>query len=201
VGFWKRLIRRTPGRPVNPVPGALDMEESRRTPVCSECGRELKPIGNAFKQGWDQWLGTTCAQCRLVFCEECRDVGPGSCPNCGGEVRPAAASWLPRNAGKTAVRILIAHTGESLASQDVNEILKYAWDGQISEDVRTTSHPLTPTAWTGEDEFASAWCVWQQMLQHGYGEHPYWDDHKTHAYRGTIVRTGQRFYTEVYYRE
>ncbi len=48
---------------------------------------------------------------------------------------------------------------------------------------------------------AYVWCMWQQMLKHQYGEQPYWEDHKTHAYRGTIVRTGQRFYTEIYYRE
>lgn len=192
------------------------MGQGGRTVVCSKCERELKPIGNvlnefqaagwvtlgfseADKQGMEQWLGTTCVQCRMVFCEECRDVGPGNCPNCGGEIRPATASWLPKNAGKTAVRILIAHTSESLASQDVNEILKYVWDGQISKNVKITSHPLTPTAWTNDEEFAYAWCMWQQMLQHKYGEHPYWDDHETCAYRGTISRTGQRFYVEIYY--
>jgi hypothetical protein len=89
-----------------------------------------------------------------------------------------------------AARILIAHTGETLASQDINEILKYAWVGKFAPNVKITSHPLTPNAWT----------MWQQMLQHQYGEHPYWDDHETHAYRGTIVRTGQRFFTEIYYK-
>jgi len=192
------------------------MEESVRTVSCSKCGGKLKPIGNvlngfqsagfvssgfseADKQGIEQWLGTTCVQCHMVFCEKCRDVGPGTCPNCGGEIRPAAASWLPKNAGKTAVRILVAHTGESLASQDVNEILKFTWDGQISKNVKITSHPLTPTAWASDEQFTVAWVMWQQMLQHKYGEHPYWDDHKTYTYKGTITRTGQRFYIEIYY--
>jgi hypothetical protein len=194
------------------------MVQSERTIVCSKCGCELKPIGNglnsfqsagwvasgfseADKQGFEQWLGTTCVQCHMVFCEKCRDVGPGSCPNCGGEIRPAAATWLPKNAGKTAVRVLIAHTGESLASQDLTEILKYAWDGQVSKDVKITSNPLTPAAWTGDEQFAIAWGMWQQMLQHTYGEHSYWDSHETYAYSGTIVRTGQRFYVEIYYRD
>ena len=82
-----------------------------RTVICSKCRHELKPIGNilnqfqstgsialgfseANKQGWDQWLGTTCIKCHMIFCEKCRDVGPGKCPNCGGEVRPAQAAWL-----------------------------------------------------------------------------------------------------------
>jgi len=102
---------------------------------------------------------------------------------------------------KMAYRILIAHTGERLESQDANEILKYAWDGQISRDVKITSLPLTLTAWPNEEQFAYAWCMWQQMLQHKYGEHPYWEDYMTHAHRGTIVRTGQHFYTEIYYKE
>lgn len=106
-----------------------------------------------------------------------------------------------KSAGKTAVRILIAHTGDVLASQDVNEILKYAWDGQISKNVKVTSHPLTPTGWISDEQFTVAWTIWQQMLQHKYGEHPYWEDHKTHAYRGTIVRTQQRFYIEIYYKD
>jgi hypothetical protein len=99
-----------------------------------------------------------------------------------------------------AARILIAHTGETLASQDINEILKYAWVGKFAPNVKITSHPLTPNAWTSDEQFAISWTMWQQMLQHQYGEHPYWDDHETHAYRGTIVRTGQRFFTEIYYK-
>jgi hypothetical protein len=106
---------------------------------------------------------------------------------------------VPQNAGKTAVRILIAHTGENLASEDINEILKFSWDAHISKNVNITSHPLTPTAWTNDEEFATAWLMWRQMLQHSYGEHPYWDDHKTYAYKGTIASTGQRFYLEIYY--
>jgi hypothetical protein len=133
----------------------------------------------------------------MVFCEKCRDVGPGGCPNCGGEIRPAAAQWLP----KIAIRILIAHTGDSIASQDVNEILKYAWDGQFSPNIKITSHPLTPTAWGSEEDFAYGWSTWLQMLKHQYAEHPYWEDNKIHAYKGTIVRTGQRFYAEIYYSE
>jgi len=105
------------------------------------------------------------------------------------------------NNQKTAVRILIAHTGESLASQDVNEILKYAWDGKISRKVKSTSHPLTSAAWTSDEQFAYAWAMWQQMLHYKYRAHPYWDDHQTHAYRGKIMRTGQRFYMEIYYKD
>jgi hypothetical protein len=101
---------------------------------------------------------------------------------------------------KTAYRILIAHTGENLAAQDINEILKYAWDGQISKDVKITSNPLTPKCWSSNEEFAIAWTMWLQMLRYSYHEHPFWEDHKTHAYKGTIVRTGQRFYTEIYYK-
>ena len=79
--------------------------------ICSKCGSELKRIGNvlqnfrsaggatdgfseADEQGWEQWLGTTCPQCHMVFCEKCRDVGPGDCPNCRGEIRPAQRAWL-----------------------------------------------------------------------------------------------------------
>lgn len=89
------------------------MSQSKRIVVCSKCGCELKQIGNvldrfessgwtivgiseADRQGWEQWLGTTCVQCHMVFCEKCRDVGPGKCPNCGGEVKPAAVTWLPK---------------------------------------------------------------------------------------------------------
>src|SRR5512140_1146718 len=89
-----------------------------------------------------------------------------------------------KRTNKTAVRILIAHSGDHLASGDANEILKYAWDGQLSPGVKITSHPLTPDAWAGtqqpDRQFATAWVMWQQMLQHKYGEHPYWEDHKTH---------------------
>lgn len=40
---------------------------------------------------------------------------------------------------------------------------------------------------------------WRQMLQHKFGEYPYWDEYRTYVYKGKIVRTGQLFYTEVYF--
>jgi hypothetical protein len=103
--------------------------------------------------------------------------------------------------GKLAFRILIAHTGSNLQTSDVREIVRHVWDGQIDPSVKTTSNPLTDSAWSGDEQFATAWLMWQQMLQHRYGEHPYWEDHKTYAYRGTIPRTQQRFYIEVYYKD
>jgi len=76
--------------------------------ICSKCGCELKRIGNVLnqfqsagwvtsgfnQQGWDQWLGTVCSKCHMIFCEKCRDVGPGNCQNCGGEIRPATRSFI-----------------------------------------------------------------------------------------------------------
>jgi len=194
------------------------MSQTGKRVVCSKCKSALKPIGNvlndlqssgwvtagfseANKQGWEQWLGTTCMQCHMVFCEKCRDVGPGKCPNCGGEIRPAQAAWLPKNAGRIALRILIAHSGETLESQDANEILKYAWDGQFSKNMRITSNPLTPTAWNSNENLAYSWCMWQQMLQHKYGEQPFWDNYETFTWGGTIARTGQRFRIQIYYSE
>jgi hypothetical protein len=112
--------------------------------------------------------------------------------------RPTPCAHVAKSA-RMAIRVLIAHTGDALASQDANEILKHAWDGPVAPNAKITSHPLTPAAWASEEQFAVAWTMWQQMLEHKYGEHAFWDDHETHAYRGTIVRTGQRFYVEIYY--
>jgi hypothetical protein len=80
---------------------------------CSKCGRRLRPIGNVqdrFKSaGWSvlvlssdgnpkpdrqQWLGTVCTSCGLIFCHKCRDVGPGPCPNCGEKVKPATSDYI-----------------------------------------------------------------------------------------------------------
>ena len=78
--------------------------------------------------------------------------------------------------GKTAVRVLIAHTGESLSSQDVNAILKHCWDGEISDHAKITSRPFTHVPERGlahngsweksefNEQFAIEWCAWQQML-------------------------------------
>jgi hypothetical protein len=100
---------------------------------------------------------------------------------------------------KNAVRILIAHTGEMLAAQDVNEILIYAWDGSIAVDCKITAHQVTQNPVSSDKEFAYAWLMWQQMLKYKEKEHPFWEDHKTHPYQGTIVRTQQCFYLEIYY--
>jgi hypothetical protein len=192
---------------------------------CSVCGKPLKPIGNyldGFKAagwlivdaptaGWSQWLGTVCGSCRKVYCPDCCNAGGGPCPDCGQDVMPAAASFLPvaptvsGGAASTAprglaVRVLIAHTGDTFASQDANEILRYGWDGEVSPDVRITSNPLGPTAWATDEGLAISWSLWQSMLQHRYGEPPYWDTHEKHAFSGTVVRTGQRFYAEIYYK-
>jgi hypothetical protein len=99
----------------------------------------------------------------------------------------------------TVVRILIAHTGETLAAEDANEVLEHGWDGLISPDVKITSDPLTPKAWTSDEELPWAWTAWQAILKHRYGEQPFWETHKTRAYSGTITRTGQRFHAEFYY--
>ena len=80
---------------------------------CSKCGRRLKPIGSVQdrfkstgwsvfvlssdsdpKPDWQQWLGTVCMSCGLIFCHKCRDVGPGPCPNCGQKVKPATSAYI-----------------------------------------------------------------------------------------------------------
>ena len=103
--------------------------------------------------------------------------------------------------GRLAVRILIAHTESKLATSDAKEVIRQVWNGQVDPRVEITSHPLTESAWASDQEFAHAWLTWQQMLQHKYGEDPYWEDHKTFAFRGTITRTQQRFYIEIYYKD
>jgi hypothetical protein len=102
---------------------------------------------------------------------------------------------------KVPVRILIAYTGENLEPQDISEILAHGWYGRIPQNVKITSNPLTSTAWTSDKQFAVAWTMWQQMLQYKNGEHPYWEDYKTQAYKGTTIRTKQRFYIEIYYKD
>jgi hypothetical protein len=76
--------------------------------VCSMCQRELRHTGNIANDivssggavvggslgGWNQWLGTVCRRCEIVFCENCRSTGPGACPICDADVKPAAAMFL-----------------------------------------------------------------------------------------------------------
>jgi len=94
----------------------------RILPECSVCGGYLEPTGNIMdeiKQGggafislggsfgglgvtssWDNWLGTVCGTCALVFCSKCRYPGPGNCPECGDKLSPAAGMYLPRQSQK-----------------------------------------------------------------------------------------------------
>lgn len=168
----------------------------------------------------DLWVGTVCTDCQMVFCHECVALASSTCPNCSQKTTTALRSQLPtvirsapsianrsqpqecvspaRTKG-TAVRVLIAHTGETLTTEDANEVLKAAWSGRMSPDVRISSNPLTPDAWATDEKFAMSWFMWQQMLQNSFGEHPYWDDHEIHAFKGTIEGVG-RFYIEIYYK-
>lgn len=80
-----------------------------RSVVCSLCKRPLEPIGSVLDEarqrgtqvmggdagGFEQWMGTVCTKCRLVFCPSCKQVGPGPCPRCGENTKPAMASFLP----------------------------------------------------------------------------------------------------------
>lgn len=101
-----------------------DINQVLGNPICSKCKNELKNIGNYFDDvkagggrivgatytdgtmsngvypdiasGWDQWLGTVCPNCDLVFCSNCLDsTGSGLCPECNIRVIPATAKDLP----------------------------------------------------------------------------------------------------------
>jgi hypothetical protein len=92
---------------------------SSRVVVCSRCGRELKPLGSFLDDlqkgnssvavmsegrsqlGSQQWLGTVCSNCSMVFCEQCQDSTWASpCRNCGQPVAPATAYRLPQQQQK-----------------------------------------------------------------------------------------------------
>jgi hypothetical protein len=82
--------------------------------ICSRCGRALRSTGSFIDDvlagggsvhvlggedtsGYQQWLGTVCPNCSMVFCDECQDCGWASpCRNCGQPVKPALAAYLPR---------------------------------------------------------------------------------------------------------
>ena len=100
-----------------------DINQVLGNPICSKCKNELKNIGNYFEDvkagggviyasytdgtmskgidphttsGWDQWLGTVCPNCDLIFCSNCLDsTGKGLCPKCHIRVIPALAKDLP----------------------------------------------------------------------------------------------------------
>ncbi len=62
---------------------------------------------------------------------------------------PTSTKWAGIPAEAAAVRILIAHSGETLESQDLDEIMRYSWNGYpIKPDTRITSHPLETDAST-----------------------------------------------------
>ena len=172
------------------------------------------------------YSAVVCSQCESIACYPCAGFRPDThpdgpnysliCPKCGGEViplnsesyqallakqpKPKAVAAKSRK-GKTAVRILIAHTGDDLETSDLNEIIKHVWDGQVAPNVQITSRSVTENPSSSDRQFAYVWAMWQQMLQYQYDEHPYWEDHQTYAYAGTITRTEQRFYLEIYYKD
>jgi len=179
-------------------------------------------------RGLDAALYTAliCNQCESISCYPCAGFRPDthpeglnisvSCPKCGGTVIPLNSeiyqTLLAKQAKskvmvseprlvKTAIRILIAHSGNSLETSAIQEIIQSVWDGQVDPNVKITSRPVVENPSSSDENFARVWLMWQQLLQHQYNEHPYWDDHETFAYSGTITRTNQRFYIEIYYKE
>jgi len=77
--------------------------------VCTLCGTRLQPTGSVLDEirkrggtvvgsgsevGWEQWLGTVCESCQIVFCHKCHSPGPSPCPRCGQPLKPAAAMYL-----------------------------------------------------------------------------------------------------------
>jgi uncharacterized protein (UPF0212 family) len=85
---------------------------------CSACNRSLKPIGSIqddiLRRGgiavggtstdFQQWLGTVCSDCGLIFCDSCREPKPGLCPLCGQDLKPAMASYIPQTLTKVLVK-------------------------------------------------------------------------------------------------
>lgn len=119
--LWKRLFFKKKAKRIDFK--KIGKEDRLRAIKCSKCGRNLRYIGSVQKdikkaaggrfisfsisergaglvpfgileREWEQWLGTVCTNCRLIFCDSCRDVGPGLCPNCGQKVMPAIAKYL-----------------------------------------------------------------------------------------------------------
>lgn len=228
MSFIKKLFGSEPEPGVAPSTTAGNQGDrgALRLARCSACGKEIQPApadAGPYTGPYTPWV---CIKCQSVFCLPCTGwrhkndlAGPSTviaCPKCGGAVDPLyndvypdpqRASAPPKAEvagaleGKTAVRILIAHTGTDLADSDAREIIKHAWRGRVAPDVKITSRPVMTEPTSSNEKFASVWLMWQQMLQHQYGEHPYWQDHKTFVYAGTIVSKQQRFYMEIYYKE
>jgi hypothetical protein len=85
---------------------------------CSACNRSLKAIGSIhddiLRRGGvviggsspdlQQWLGTVCSDCGLIFCDGCREPKPGSCPLCGQDLKPAMAGYMPQTLTKVLVK-------------------------------------------------------------------------------------------------
>lgn len=82
-------------------------DEPQRVVKCSKCGRNLSFIGNVVddfkhavatptaRKALDQWKGTVCTNCNLVFCIRCLPYNPPvACPECGSTVKPAVAKYL-----------------------------------------------------------------------------------------------------------
>jgi hypothetical protein len=96
---------------------------------CSACNRSLKPIGSIhddiLRRGGvviggsspalQQWLGTVCSDCGLIFCDSCRDPKPGPCPLCGQDLKPAMAGYLPQ----TPIKVLVK--SETFSAKSLEE--------------------------------------------------------------------------------